>query len=183
MIAKFTRMHVNCLVLDPSMPSPVIILEDRQYGWLMPIHIGIFEAHSIATKLYDLEPPRPLTHDLFCNMLQNMKAKIARIEVTDMVDSTYVARIHLRSQGNDLKLDSRPSDAIALALRMNSPIYVADKVLEHSKMDAEEQERIKTLYLDPQEEKDLSEKDLSEEERWNRMLSRLRMPKNPKHIN
>ncbi len=172
----FTQMHIHRLVLDPNTRAPIVILEDRQRGWLMPIWVGLFEAHAIAVRMEGIESPRPMTHDLLCNLLLDMKAHVERIEVVDLVESTYLARICLRTNGNELAVDARPSDAIALALRANSPIYVADSVLERSKLDISELE---------EEESETKEKDskMSQDERWGRILARFNPPKDPEKMN
>jgi len=131
-------MKVHRLVLDPNSNSPIVILQDEATGVLLPIWIGIFEAHSIAMKMEGIEAPRPLTHDLFSNTIETLNGVVERVEVVDLVDNTYFARIHLLLKDELYLLDSRPSDAIALALRLTSPIFVANHVLEHSKIDPED---------------------------------------------
>ena len=128
-------MKVQRLVLDPGTNSPIIILEDEGSGSLLPIWIGIFEAHAIAMRMEGVQPPRPMTHDLLGNTIKVMDGAVERIEVVDLVDNTYFARIYFHVRNEQFSLDSRPSDAIALALRVPSPIFVADHVLEKSKID------------------------------------------------
>ena len=130
----FTLMKVHRLVLDPNTNSPIVILQDESTGLLLPIWIGIFEAHSIAMKMEEVLPPRPMTHDLLANTFEVMSGQVHRVEVVDLVDNTYFARIYFKVKEQEFTLDSRPSDAIALALRATSPIYVADHVLERSKI-------------------------------------------------
>ncbi|MDH4246727.1 MAG: bifunctional nuclease family protein [Deltaproteobacteria bacterium] len=130
----FTLMKVHRLVLDPNTNSPIVILQDDASGCLLPIWIGIFEAHSIAMKMESVQPPRPMTHDLLANTFEVMAGQVHRVEVVDLVDNTYFARIYFTVKEQEFTLDSRPSDAIALALRATSPIYVADHVLERSKI-------------------------------------------------
>ena len=131
----FTEMKVHRLVLDPNTNSPIVVLQDEASGWLLPIWIGIFEAHSIAMKMEGVEPARPMTHDLLRNFFDVTKGMVERIEVVDLVDNTYFARIYFYLNQQTFALDSRPSDAIALALRTISPIYVANHVLEKSKIE------------------------------------------------
>ena len=128
-------MKVYRLVLDPQTNSPIVILQDEATGVLLPIWIGIFEAHSIAMKLEGIEPSRPMTHDLLSNTFSVVNGMVERIEVVDLVDNTYFARIYFQVAEKNYSLDSRPSDAIALALRTTSPIFVANHVLEKSKIE------------------------------------------------
>lgn len=172
---EYTEMRVHRLVLDPNTRSPIVILQDEHTGWLLPIWIGIFEAYSIAVKMEGVDPPRPMTHDLLRNTINQMKAQVARIEVTDLVDSTYLARIHLQIADKRYTVDSRPSDAIALALRAVSPIFVANHVLERSKIDPD------TLGLS--EEESSPTESVSEEERWTHILKGLKPPADPKKLN
>lgn len=111
------------------------MLQDEASGALLPIWIGIFEAHSIAMKMEGVEPARPMTHDLLRNFLDVTKAMVERIEVVDLVDNTYFARIYFFLNQQAFAIDSRPSDAIALALRTISPIFVANHVLDKSKIE------------------------------------------------
>ena len=128
-------MKVHRLVLDPNTNSPIVILQSEESGLMLPIWIGIFEAHSIAMKMEGVEPARPMTHDLLRNFFDVTKGMVERIEVVDLVDNTYFARIYFYLNQQTFALDSRPSDAIALALRTISPIYVANHVLEKSKIE------------------------------------------------
>lgn len=134
-LEKFTEMKIFRLVLDPNTNSPIVVLQDEKSGNLLPIWIGFFEAHSIAMKLEGVESPRPMTHDLLANTFTAVDGFVTRIEVVDLVDNTYFARILFSLNDKQYSLDSRPSDALALATRTESPIFVADHVLEHSKID------------------------------------------------
>lgn len=134
-VAGFTEMKIFRLVLDPNTNSPIVILQDEGSGALLPIWIGIFEAHAIAMKMEGVEPGRPMTHDLLKNTFAAIHALVERVEVVDLVDNTYFARIQFLLDDKRLAIDSRPSDAIALALRAGSPIFVANHVLEQSKID------------------------------------------------
>ena len=131
----FTEMKVHRLLLDPNTNSPIVVLQDEQSGSLLPIWIGIFEAHSIAMKMEGVEPTRPMTHDLLRSFFDVTKGMVERVEVVDLVDNTYFARIYFYLNQQAFALDSRPSDAIALALRTISPIFVANHVLEKSKIE------------------------------------------------
>ena len=143
-------------MLDPNSNSPIVVLQDEASGVLLPIWIGIFEAHSIAMKLEGIQPPRPMTHDLLTNTFTAVQGLVERVEVTDLVDNTYFARIYFQMADKAYTLDSRPSDAIALALRTTSPIFVANHVLEQSKIEPEQVEE--------------DSETMSEEERWSRLL-------------
>jgi bifunctional DNase/RNase len=121
--------------LDPNTNSPIVVLQDEASGALLPIWIGIFEAHSIAMRMEGVEPARPMTHDLLRSFFDVTKGMVERVEVVDLVDNTYFARIYFYLNQQAFAIDSRPSDAIALALRTISPIYVANHVLEKSKIE------------------------------------------------
>ncbi len=133
---NFTEMKIYRLVLDPNTNSPIVVLQDEATGDLLPIWIGFFEAHAIATKLEGVESSRPMTHDLLANAFSIVDGLVTRIEVVDLVDNTYFARIYFNLKDKQFSLDSRPSDAIALATRTAAPIFVADHVLEQSKIDS-----------------------------------------------
>ena len=127
----FILMIVGGLTLDPTTKMPVVVLKDPDNKLNLPIWIGPLEAASMATELEGIKPQRPLTHDLLRNLLSEFGATVESAEVTELRDSTFYARIQLKTRdGKALEIDSRPSDAIALALRTKSPIYVAKKVLE-----------------------------------------------------
>jgi uncharacterized protein len=131
----FTEMKVHRLVLDPNTNSPIVILQAEATGLMLPIWIGIFEAHAIAMKMEGIESPRPMTHDLLSNTIAVMNGMVERVEVVDLVDNTYFARVYFSVKEQRFSIDSRPSDAIALALRAPSPIFVANHVLEKSKIE------------------------------------------------
>lgn len=124
------RMVIKGLMLDPTSNSPIVVLRDEEEQVLLPIWIGLFEANAIALQVQNVTPPRPLTHDLLRTALETLQAEVDRILISDLQDNTFYARIYLRRNGEELELDSRPSDAIALALRTASPIYVLPSVLE-----------------------------------------------------
>jgi bifunctional DNase/RNase len=124
---------VKTMLLDPTTNAPVIVLETVADKKLVPIWIDIPEARAIALELQHVPTPRPLTHDLIRNILQSLGATLQRVTITDIRDNTYFAVLHLRVKGEELQIDSRPSDAIAVALRMNAPIFTAVQVLAKSK--------------------------------------------------
>ena len=126
-------MTVGALTLDPTTKSPIVVLKDPDNKISLPIWIGLLEATSMATELEGIKPQRPMTHDLLRNLLGELGATVDAIELTELRDNTYFAQIQLRTRdGKNVHVDARPSDAISLALRTKSPIYVAKKVLEVS---------------------------------------------------
>ncbi|MGH7900673.1 MAG: bifunctional nuclease family protein [Thermodesulfobacteriota bacterium] len=127
------EMKVTGIALDPFTNSPIVILKDATGEKILPIWIGFMEASSIAMELEKTPRVRPLTHDLMKNMLENLKFSVSKVEVTDLRNDTFYAEIHLKRDGEEHILDSRPSDAIAIALRTGSTIWVKDEVFEKSK--------------------------------------------------
>ena len=127
------EMKVEGLTLDPLTNMPIIILKDSTGSKALPIWVGYFEANAIALEIEKITTPRPMTHDLLRNLINTMQAKIEHILVSDLKDNTFYAVISLVYGGNTVSIDSRPSDAIALALRTKSPIYVEEKVIEAAK--------------------------------------------------
>ena len=125
-------MTVGGLTLDPVTKSPIVVLKDADNRLNLPIWIGLLEATAIATELEGIKMARPMTHDLLRNVLGDLDATLERVEITDLRENTYFAVLHLLVQGVERAVDSRPSDAISLALRTKSPIYVARRVLEAS---------------------------------------------------
>ena len=120
-------MKVRTVAMDQQM-NPVVLLVDKAETLALPIWIGTPEAQSIALELQGVHMPRPMTHDLIRQILSQLTVSVTRIVVTDIQNGTYFAEIHLRTNGTDVVVDSRPSDAIALALRTEAPIYVEEKV-------------------------------------------------------
>src|SRR3989339_1934375 len=126
------RMTVGGLTLDPVTKTPIVILKDMDNKLNLPIWIGLLEATAMATELEGIKMARPMTHDLLKNLLAELGGSVNSIEITELKENTYFASIYLNIGGRELAIDSRPSDAIALALRTKSPIYVAKAVLEAS---------------------------------------------------
>ncbi|MBI5419110.1 MAG: bifunctional nuclease family protein [Deltaproteobacteria bacterium] len=124
------EMQVVGITIDPATQSPIVILRDVENKNILPIWIGILEANAIAVGLEKVKLPRPMTHDLFKSVIDQLGVKLLRIEVTDIKDNTYYALLHLEAGGKTLAIDSRPSDAIAIALRLGAPIMVHDAVIE-----------------------------------------------------
>lgn len=125
-------MTVGGLTLDPITKTPIVILKDADNKLNLPIWIGLLEATAMATELEGIQMARPMTHDLLKNTLIQVGGSVDYVEITELKDNTYYAMIYLKVADKQLTLDSRPSDAIALALRTKSPIYVAKAVLEAS---------------------------------------------------
>lgn len=126
------QMAVGGLTLDPVTKTPIVILKDTENKLNLPIWIGLLEATAMATEMEGVKMARPMTHDLLKNILTEMGGSVESVEITDLKENTYYAMIYLNIAGRELAIDSRPSDAIALALRTKCPIYVAKSVLEAS---------------------------------------------------
>ncbi len=122
--------EVTGVVVDPSTRQPIVLLQGKRDRRALAMTIGRFEANGIAIALQGVTPPRPLTHDLFLNVLGDLRASLKRIVVTDLRDDVFYAQLHLEAAGSRLTIDSRPSDAIALALRARVPILVEDRVFD-----------------------------------------------------
>ena len=121
-------MQVRGLLFDPRGNMYIVVLEDEDRT--LPIWVGIPEANAIALELEKVLTPRPMTHDLIKNILSTLRVEVEKVVVTDLRDNTYYAAIYLRRDGESMVVDSRPSDAIAIALRVNAPIYVDEKVIK-----------------------------------------------------
>ncbi|HEV8611096.1 MAG TPA: bifunctional nuclease family protein [Thermoanaerobaculia bacterium] len=127
------KMEIKGLLMDPVSNMPVVVLRDSANGVFLPIWVGIFEANAIALQMEKITTPRPMTHDLLKNLLGELDATVERIVINDLKDNTFFARIHLLRGDTRWNVDSRPSDAIALALRVDAEIFVEEDVLERSK--------------------------------------------------
>lgn len=152
------EMKIKGLMIDPITQMPIIILRDPKSNAVLPIWVGIFEANAIALQIEKISTPRPMTHDLLRNIIGKLKAEVKRIVVHDLKENTFYARVFIQADGGMIEIDSRPSDAIALALRTGSPIFVDKKVIEKAKntdltKDAGESERLRKWLenLDPEE--------------------------------
>lgn len=124
------EMKIKGLVVDPISKMPIVVLEDLNSDRMLPIWIGVFEANAIALKIENISTPRPMTHDLVKNFLDKLNISIEKVVVNDVRDNTFYALIHCRYKDQAITIDSRPSDAIALSLRMNAPIYVEEEVVK-----------------------------------------------------
>jgi bifunctional DNase/RNase len=129
---KEIEFKIKSLMMDPLTNSPIVVLQDTTSDTLLPIWVGIFEANAIALQIEKVDTPRPMTHDLMKGLLNHLKAKVTKIVVTELKDNTFYALIFLNVDGRTITVDSRPSDAIALALRTDSPIFVTDDVISKS---------------------------------------------------
>jgi bifunctional DNase/RNase len=127
------EMKVEGLTLDPLTNMPIIILKDLLSDKALPIWVGYFEANAIALEIEKINTPRPMTHDLLSSMISSLHAKVKHVLINDLQENTFFAVISIIQNGSDMTIDSRPSDAIALALRTKSPIFVEDKVIEAAK--------------------------------------------------
>lgn len=125
-----TEMRVSGVVVDPNTKMPIVVLKDPEEKRLLPIWIGVMEAGAIAAALENVQPPRPMTHDLYANVLKELGIKVLRVEVTKIENNTFYAEITLSQATRMVDIDARPSDAIALALRTGTPIHVADDVVK-----------------------------------------------------
>jgi uncharacterized protein len=149
-MTQLVPMSIKGLMLDPVSNSPIVVLKDDAEKFFLPIWVGIFEANAIALQLENVSTPRPMTHDLLRNMIAELDARVTRVVINDLRDSTFFAQIRVITGERTLELDARPSDAIALALRADAPIYVAQSVLEQAQTispDSEDQdEKVKKWF-------------------------------------
>jgi len=128
------KVSIAGLTMDPASNTPIIILKSEDDEQAVPIWIGLLEATSIASALQNIEYERPMTHDLLKNFADTLQISIVKVEVCDLKDNTFYARIYFVSKDQSFDIDARPSDAIALALRFKAPIYVEDSVMQKSKI-------------------------------------------------
>jgi bifunctional DNase/RNase len=136
------KVSIAGLTIDPASNTPIVILKSDEDDQAIPIWIGLLEATSIASTLQNIKFERPMTHDLFKNFADLLDIKIEKVEVCDLKNNTFYARIHFIYEKGNFSMDARPSDAIALALRYQAPIYVDDTVIEKSKMSDDHAEAI-----------------------------------------
>jgi bifunctional DNase/RNase len=133
---KEVEMQIRGLMMDPVTNMPIVVLKDVASDLVLPIWVGLFEANAIALELEKTATPRPMTHDLLQNLARGLNAQVRKVVVSELRDDTFYAVIWLDQHGETVTLDARPSDAIALALRWDCPIYVNRDVLESSKQAA-----------------------------------------------
>jgi hypothetical protein len=150
-----TEVKIKALMVDPNSGTPIIILKQKDSDLMIPIWVGAFEANAIALEIEKMTPQRPMTHDLLRNVIVGIGARVEKVVITDLIDNTFIAVIEVRmANGEFFVLDARPSDAIALALRVDSPIFVGESVMASTRR----------TFVDSSEE---SEKETAEEvEEW-----------------
>lgn len=152
------EMKIKGLMIDPVTNMPIVMLRDPKSDAVLPIWVGLNEANAIALQLESISTPRPMTHDLLKNMLGQLGAKVEKIVITELKENTFYALIHLDQEGKKLSVDARPSDAIALALRVGAQIFVEEEVIARAKnvemtKDVGDSDRLRQWLekLDPEE--------------------------------
>jgi hypothetical protein len=128
------EVRIRGLMMDPSTNMPIVVLKDVVSETVMPIWVGNFEANAIFIEIEKVEAPRPMTHDLLRNLIRHMNGKLERVVITELRDDTFMAVLWLRQGDEAVTIDARPSDAIALALRADCPIYVSEQVMQAAKL-------------------------------------------------
>lgn len=128
------EVRIRGLMMDPATNMPIVVLKDVASDAVMPIWVGIFEANAIAIEIEKATAPRPMTHDLTKNLIHYMNGTLERVVITELRDDTFLAALWIRQGDEPLVIDARPSDAIALALRADCPIYVAEQVMQSAKL-------------------------------------------------
>ena len=139
--AMEVEMKIRGLMMDPVTQMPIVVLKDVQGQSVLPIWVGAYEANAIALEIEKVSTPRPMTHDLLKNVLLGLEVRVQKVVVNDLKDDTFYALIWVERDGQMMTIDSRPSDALALALRMDCPIFVEDEVLKNSKISSAISER------------------------------------------
>src|SRR3990172_4132853 len=128
------EVKIRALMMDPNSGTPIIILKDIESDTMLPIWVGAYEANAIALEIEKVATPRPMTHDLIKNLLMGLNTSVQKVVVNELKEETYYALIWLEQNGQIISIDSRPSDALALALRLDCPIFVEETVLKTSKV-------------------------------------------------
>jgi uncharacterized protein len=128
------EMKIRGLMVDPSTNMPIVVLKDVNGETLLPIWVGLYEANAIALEIEKIAPPRPMTHDLLKNLVQSLNGSVQKVVVTELRDDTFFAVVWMEQDGETVAIDARPSDALALALRADCPIFVSDQVLQLAKL-------------------------------------------------
>jgi bifunctional DNase/RNase len=141
------EMKIRGLMMDPVTNMPIVILKDVNGTAVLPIWVGIYEANAIALEIEKVSTPRPMTHDLLKNLLLGLEIRVDKIVVNDLKDDTFYALIWLERAGQVISIDSRPSDALALALRVDCPIFVEDEVLKNSKVSSAASDKVSNEEL------------------------------------
>jgi len=128
------EMKIRGLMMDPVTNMPIVVLKDTNGNAVLPIWVGIYEANAIALEIEKVQTPRPMTHDLLRNVLLGLNVRVHKVVVNDLREDTFYALIWVERDGQVMSIDSRPSDALALALRVDCPIFVDEEVLKNSKV-------------------------------------------------
>jgi bifunctional DNase/RNase len=128
------EMKIRGLMMDPVTNMPVVVLKDSDGGSILPIWVGIYEANAIALEIEKVQTPRPMTHDLLKNVLLGLHVRVNKVVVNELKEDTFYALIWMERDGQVMAIDSRPSDALALALRLDCPIFVEEEVLKNSRL-------------------------------------------------
>jgi uncharacterized protein len=128
------EVRIRGLMMDPSTNMPIVVLKDVRSDTVMPIWVGIFEANAIAIEIEKVSATRPMTHDLTRNLMRHMNGQLDKVVITELRDDTFFAVLWIRQNGEMMTLDARPSDAIALALRSDCPIFVSEQVMQSAKL-------------------------------------------------
>jgi uncharacterized protein len=136
------EMKIRGLMMDPVTNMPIVVLKDQGSETVLPIWVGVYEANAIALEIEKVTTPRPMTHDLLKNLLVGLETMVRKVVVTELRDDTFFAVIWLEREGQTISIDSRPSDALALALRVDCPIFVDEIVLKNSKQAANMSDRV-----------------------------------------
>jgi bifunctional DNase/RNase len=141
------EMKIRGLMMDPVTNMPIVILKDISSDTVLPIWVGVYEANAIALEIEKVTPPRPMTHDLIKNVLVGLESQVHKVVVTELREDTFYAVIWVERDGRIISIDSRPSDALALALRVDCPIFVEDDVLKSSKLATNLSDRVTSEEL------------------------------------
>lgn len=136
------EMKIRGLMMDPVTNMPIVVLKDVGSDAVLPIWVGVYEANAIALEIEKVTTPRPMTHDLMKNLLMGLDTHVHKVVVNELRDDTFFAVIWMERDGKVISMDSRPSDALALALRLDCPIYVEEEVLKHSKQATASADRV-----------------------------------------
>src|ERR1017187_1249660 len=128
------EVRIRGLMMDPSTNMPIVVLKDVASDTVMPIWVGIFEANAIAIEIEKMAAPRPMTHDLTRNLIRHLNSQLDKVVINELKDDTFFATLWLTQDNEPITIDARPSDAIALALRADCPIYVAEEVMHSAKL-------------------------------------------------
>jgi bifunctional DNase/RNase len=128
------EVRIRGLMMDPATNMPIVVLKDVASDTVMPIWVGIFEANAIAIEIEKLAAPRPMTHDLTRNLIRHLNGTLEKVVITELRDDTFFAILWMRQDNEPITVDARPSDAIALALRADCPIYVSEQVMQSAKL-------------------------------------------------